>query len=231
MQSDNGSKIKINEDLWFTSESSLNEVNKKIDENGMGVCFYVSRTGKLLGVLTDGDIRRALIEKNSVDFFAYEAASENFSYGFIDQTVNDWALKIDNRIKVLPLVDRDFNLINFYSIQNITHIPISSPLLKNEEISNLANAISSGWISSTGFYVSQFEKDFSAFCQTDFATTTSNGTTALQLALLALNVGPGDEVIVPDLTFAATINAVLHCGATPVIADVCEKTWCLSADK
>ena len=60
MQTDNGSKIKINEDLWFTSKSSLNEVNKKIDENGMGVCFYVSRTGKLLGVLTDGDIRRML---------------------------------------------------------------------------------------------------------------------------------------------------------------------------
>ena len=56
----------------------------------------------------------------------------------------------------------------------------------------------------------------------------SNGTVALHLALVALGVGPGDEVIVPDLTFAATINAVLYCGATPVIVDVDRRTWCLS---
>ena len=56
----------------------------------------------------------------------------------------------------------------------------------------------------------------------------SNGTVALHLALVALNVGPGDEVIVPDLTFAATINAVLYCGATPVIVDVDRRTWCMS---
>ena len=56
----------------------------------------------------------------------------------------------------------------------------------------------------------------------------SNGTVALHLALVALGIGPGDEVIVPDLTFAATTNAVLYCGATPVIVDVDRETWCMS---
>ena len=88
----------------------------------------------------------------------------------------------------------------------------------------------SGWISSKGPYVSKFEEDFSRFVGVRHGVAVSNGTVALHLALVALGIGPGDEVIVPDLTFAATINAVLYCGATPVIVDVDRQTWCMSRE-
>ena len=84
----------------------------------------------------------------------------------------------------------------------------------------MLDAFISGWISSKGPYVKKFEEDFSRFVGVRHGVAVSNGTVALHLALVALGIGPGDEVIVPDLTFAATINAVLYCGATPVIVDV-----------
>ena len=81
------------------------------------------------------------------------------------------------------------------------------------------------WISSLGKYVTGFEEAFAEFCGTEHAVTCSNGTTALHLALLALGVKPGDEVIVPTLTYVATANAVVYCGAKPVFVDSEPETW------
>ncbi|MGA7805024.1 DegT/DnrJ/EryC1/StrS family aminotransferase, partial [Bradyrhizobium sp.] len=76
-------------------------------------------------------------------------------------------------------------------------------------------------------YIDEFEANFARYCGTDYALTVSNGTTGLHLALAALGLGPGDEVIIPDLTFVATANAVAYTGATPVLADVDADTLCL----
>jgi perosamine synthetase len=101
-------------------------------------------------------------------------------------------------------------------------IPVAQPDIGPLEEQYLLDAFRSGWISSIGEYVTRFETSFADFCGARFAIAVSNGTTALQLALLACDVGPGDEVIVPPLTFAATAAAVRHVGATPVFAD-CEE--------
>jgi perosamine synthetase len=104
-------------------------------------------------------------------------------------------------------------------------IPIMGPLIDSEEIDRVMDCLNSGWISSQGSYIPAFEKAFSAFCGTGFGIATSNGTTALHLALVTLGIGPGDEVIVPTLSFAATANVVIHAGARPVFVDVEESTW------
>ena len=104
-------------------------------------------------------------------------------------------------------------------------IPIYTPWLGQLEADYILDAVHSGWISSLGKYVSQFEEEFSAFCGTTYGVATSNGTTALHLALHALGIGPGDEVIVPALTFVASANSVAYTGARPVFADVDMETW------
>lgn len=104
---------------------------------------------------------------------------------------------------------------------------VSSPDLSGNEARYVADAIASSWISSTGAYVDRFEREFAAACGTLAAVSTGNGTAALHLAMLAHNVGPGDEVIVPSLTYIATANAVRYQGAEPVFADVDRETWCL----
>lgn len=106
-------------------------------------------------------------------------------------------------------------------------IPVAEPSFDDEEIANVTQAISSGWISSKGKFIPQFEEQFASWCGVKHGIATSNGTTALHLSLVALGVGPGDEVIVPTLTFTATANAVIYTGARPVPVDSHPLYWCM----
>jgi len=106
-------------------------------------------------------------------------------------------------------------------------IPISRPSIGARERELVLDAVDSGWVSSIGKYIDEFETAFARYCGTEFALTVSNGTTGLHLALATLGLGPGDEVIIPDLTFVATANAVAYTGATPVLADVDPDTLCM----
>lgn len=106
-------------------------------------------------------------------------------------------------------------------------IPISQPSITQLEINYVTDAVSSTWISSLGKYIDRFEAEFAQFCGTRFAICVSNGTVAIQLALTAHGIGKEDEVIMPNLSFIATANAVLHAGAKPVFADIDPFHWCI----
>lgn len=108
--------------------------------------------------------------------------------------------------------------------------PVAAPMLNGNERAYVLDCIDSTWISSKGSYIDKFEKSFSDFCSSKYALACSSGTTALHLALLAHGVGPGDEVIVPTLTFVATANAVIYCGAKPVFVDAQPRTWTLNPE-
>jgi perosamine synthetase len=110
-------------------------------------------------------------------------------------------------------------------------IPVASVDLSGNEEKYVINALRSSWISSTGEYVDRFEKEFSSLCGVRTAIGVCNGTVALHLALLALDVRPGDEVLVPSLTYIATANAVRYVGAEPVFVDVDPATWCIDPGK
>ncbi len=106
-------------------------------------------------------------------------------------------------------------------------IPVAEPVLLGNEKKYVWECLESGWISGSGKYVEAFEKEFARFCGVAHAIAVSNGTAALHVALLALGIKAGDEVIVPDLTYIASANAVTYCGAKPVFADVDSATWTL----
>ncbi len=105
------------------------------------------------------------------------------------------------------------------------NIPVAAPMLVGNEKAYVLDCLDSTWISSTGKYVERFESSFADFCGARQAISCCNGTVALHLALVALGLEAGDEVIVPTLTFVATANAVRYCGATPVFVDVDPETW------
>lgn len=102
----------------------------------------------------------------------------------------------------------------------MSRISIAQPRFDGNELKYVTDCLESTWISSVGKYISAFERTFADYCGTEYAVATTSGTTALHLALLALGVGPGDEVIVPTVTYIATANAVTYCGATVVLVDV-----------
>ena len=110
-------------------------------------------------------------------------------------------------------------------------IPVSEPDIGEREIEYVDDAVRSGWVSSHGEYISKFEKGFRSYIGTEYGLTTSNGTTALHLALSAIGIKEGDEVIVPDLTFISPVNAVLYNRAVPVLCDIDRDSWCIDTEK
>jgi perosamine synthetase len=103
--------------------------------------------------------------------------------------------------------------------------PVSAPEIGTEELTYVTECVKSGWISSLGPFVGRFERAMAEFCGVKHAVATANGTVAIHLALAALGISRGDEVIVPNLTFVATANAVTYTGAKVVLADIDPRSW------
>lgn len=113
---------------------------------------------------------------------------------------------------------------------NVKTITVGKPSLNGNEAAYVNDCLASGWLSQ-GEYVTRFERAFAERVGARHAVAVSNGTAALHLALIAANVKPGCEVIVPALTFVATVNAVRYCGGVPVFVDVNPVTWCVDPTK
>ncbi|MCW1843781.1 DegT/DnrJ/EryC1/StrS family aminotransferase [Prosthecomicrobium hirschii] len=109
-------------------------------------------------------------------------------------------------------------------------IPVYKPDLSGQERAYVLDCLESTWISGKGTYLTAFETAFATFAGAKFATAVCNGTVALHLALVALGIGPGDEVIVPTLTYVASANAIVQVGASPVFVDSLPDTWQIDPD-
>jgi perosamine synthetase len=99
-------------------------------------------------------------------------------------------------------------------------IPVCEPLIAGRELEYVLDCMRSGWISSKGKYIGEFERRFSEYCRCSEGISTTNGTSALHLALASIGIKKGDEVIVPAFTMISTVLAIVYCGATPVLVDV-----------
>jgi dTDP-4-amino-4,6-dideoxygalactose transaminase len=106
-------------------------------------------------------------------------------------------------------------------MEQMPFIPFNLPTIGSEEIDEVTDTLRSGWL-TTGPKTAQFEREFQEYVQAQHALAVNSATAALHLALAALDIGPGDEVITTPLTFCSTVNTILHVGATPVLADVGE---------
>ncbi len=115
--------------------------------------------------------------------------------------------------------------------QNSPLIPVAEPLLAGNELEYVTDCVKTGWVSSLGKYVRDFESQFAAYCDTGYGIATFNGTVALHLLAVTINLGPGDEVIMPSLTYVATANSVRYTGATPVFVDSERDTWNIDPDR
>lgn len=110
-------------------------------------------------------------------------------------------------------------------------IPVNEPLLDGNEKRYLAECIDSGWISSEGPFVERFERELAAYVGRSHAVAVCNGSLALDAAVAALDIGPGDEVILPSFTIISCAAAIVRAGATPVVVDSDPITWNMDADQ
>jgi perosamine synthetase len=110
-------------------------------------------------------------------------------------------------------------------VNDLEPIAVCEPLIGGRELEYVTDAIKTGWISSSGGYVDKFERAFAEYLGVRHAVTTTSGTTALHLALVAAGVGPGDEVMIPAFTMVATAAAVCYTGAQPVLLETDPVSW------
>ncbi len=114
-------------------------------------------------------------------------------------------------------------------MREVKPIPVAGPSITRKEIAYVADAAKNGWYEHANDYITRFEQAFAAYTGRRYAISLPSCTSALHLSLLALGIGVGDEVIVPEATWIASSAPISYVGATPVFADIDPQTWCLSA--
>ena len=216
--------------LIIDSRQSIRDALVAIDINGHGVCF-VTESEVLVGVATDGDIRRALLSDVSLECSIEEVMNKDFVSLSVNSDEKIIRQSFAASIKVIPLCDDSGRVVDIADVLRSHRIPVLEPELSGKEIEYVQDCINTNWISSQGSYVRKFEEIFNELHQGMHSLAVSNGTAALHLALVALGVSEGDEVIVPDLTFAASVNAILYCNATPVLCEIDSSTWCIDIEE
>jgi perosamine synthetase len=110
-------------------------------------------------------------------------------------------------------------------------IAVNEPRLDGRELEYVTECLRTGWISSTGRFIGGFEENWAAYCGRRYGVAVCNGTVALQLAVAALNLGPGDEVIMPAFTIISCATAAVYQGAVPVLVDSDPETWCMDVSE
>ena len=222
--------IKVHE-ISINKNTILRTALLKLNETGLGILFITDKNNKLVGIITDGDVRRFLLENGNLEAEVNKIMNTKY-ISLPSETENEEILRnINAKVKIIPLINNQNELVDYASINKIKRISVASPLLNGNELAYVTDCIRTNWISSQGKYVSKFEKDFSNYHNGLRAVSVCNGTVAIHLALIALNIGQGDEVIVPDFTFAASINAIIHAGAKPVLIDVNKNSWNIDTTK
>jgi perosamine synthetase len=212
--------------ISIASDATVRDTLETIDRGGLGTALLVGRDdGRFAGIVTDGDIRRALLAGMTLDARVAEVPRPKPSVGRVGMTTEQVAAVFSEHVRVVPLLDDDDRVADLAVFDSRARLPVAEPFLGELELRYVSECVLSGWVSSAGPFVRRFEDVFAAFCGSRHAVATSNGTTALHLVLAAIGVGPGDEVVVPTLTFVATANAVTYTGARPVLVDSERSTW------
>ena len=220
-----------NLDLFLIQfDAKLNEAFELLNKNGRGICIVVKEI-KIVGILTDGDIRRFLLKSNDLERKVEDAMNKDYLALSINSSQELVRKSFKNGIKIVPLLDDDSRVVDIADVQNSHKIPVLEPNLDGNELKYIVNCLETNWISSKGEYVKKFEKMFSSIHNDILSLSVSSGTTALHLALVSLGIGDGDEVIIPNVTFAACANAVILAGAKPVLCEINPFSWCIEINE
>ncbi len=215
--------------MLISDGSTIRDALELINQNGQGCGFVVNQENQMIGLVTDGDVRRYLLTSPQLNSSIIECMVSDFIFAWDTEPHDLTIKKLNSKVHIIPILGERREVVNYISRKNKLFIPISEPTLGRKEVEYVSDCLASGWISSSGEYIKRFENEFSQIHEGRNALAVSNGTVAIHLALVALGIGPGDEVIVPSLTFAASAAAIVHAGACPVFAD-CDEKLCIDPE-
>lgn len=221
--------VNISPNVILTS-CSVETAMRQLNQGVGGILICVNSEGVTEGVLTDGDVRRALLRGAKLGESVESIMIRDFVYGNSKNTREENLKLLNPVVRNVPILDTAGRPVDMLSWSDFLRLPITTPSLAGNELKYVADCIETVWISSQGSYISKFEKSFEQYHGGGTALCVSSGTAALHLALLAVGIGQGDEVIVPNITFGATANVVIHTGAKPIFVDVNPETYTMDTD-
>jgi len=219
------------ESFLVSEQATMREVVRALDRNGHGIVFLIDAQRRLKGVATDGDVRRGILRGLALEARAAEFMTAQPVKSRQGEPLEVLFGRMSDQVRHIPIVDQDDRVVDYATLSQVVRVPVASPSLGGNELRYVTECIVTNWISSQGTFVKEFERRVAEFCRTPHAVAVSNGTVALHLALVLEGLGPGDEVIVPALSFVATANAVRYTGATPVFVDVDPATWTINPEQ
>lgn len=200
------------------SGDSIQSVGEVMDRAGAHVAI-ITDAGRVVGVVSDGDLRRAFLKSLAIDEPIDVVMTRDFQFVEAGRMPEEVQLLV-NRYKVLPVLSSESSLVGTISSSQSTVFQVAAPDISAEDIAAVENTMQAGWISSKSFEVRAFEEEFADSLALHKGLAVANGTVALELALMALGLEAGDEVLVPAFAFAAVANAVIAVGCVPVFVDI-----------
>lgn len=217
-------------DLYVKDHDTLKLALSKLDETAQGVLFLVDQDNRFLRTVTDGDIRRLLLKECSLDSNLCELPEHpSISLPLPSTVLDAYHLMQKHEFDHVPLLDevgRPVKLIHRKELSS--NILLSSPHIGEHEQQYVQEAFTTNWVAPLGPNVDAFEKELAEYINVNAAVALSSGTAAIHLALILLDVKPGDVVFASSFTFIATINPILYQGATPVLIDSDLESWNMS---
>jgi len=219
------------EAMSLPATGTIRQAMQAINRGALGLALLIEpETKRFMGLVTDGDIRRALLNGYGLESPVSVVPRPEPKTAHVGMSLGQVATLFSDPVRVVPLLNEAGQVANLAVFDRRVRLPVAEPWLGEKELLYVTECVLTGWVSSAGEFVTCFEEIFAEFCSTRYAIATTNGTAALHLALLALDIGSGDEVIVPTLTFIATANAVTYTGARPVFVDSEPETWNMDPD-
>jgi dTDP-4-amino-4,6-dideoxygalactose transaminase len=218
------------QELYIKQNASLKTALSKLDKTAQGVLFLVDSEDCFIRTVTDGDIRRLLLKNYSLDSTLNELPEHMSKTLPVSSTIHDaYQLMKEYEFDHIPLIDekgRPIRLIHRKELSS--NILLSSPHIGEHEQQYVQEAFTTNWVAPLGPNVDAFEKEVSEYINIKSAVALSSGTAAIHLALVLLDVKPGDIVFASTFTFVATVNPILYQGAIPVLIDSDLETWNMS---
>jgi len=216
------------EKLLVLESRPLRQALEVIDATAQGLCFVVDDSGRMTGMLTDGDIRRALLGGANLQVPVRQVMRREFVRLPVGSSAETIQEALTSKIRVVPLLAEGGRPIDYASHYRVNAIELARPSFNGNELAYATDCIKSGQIATRGEYTERFEGAVAEYVHAPFAVAASSGSAALELALLALEIGSGDDVIVPAFASSAVAERVLGLGAVPVFVDVDPQSWTLN---
>lgn len=213
--------------VLIAPDATVRDALQTIDKTALGVVLVATADRQLLGLATDGDLRRAILDGRGLDECIGAVMNPAPCVGHSEDPREAVFALMDYRIRHVPVVDDARRIVDLVCFGELSKkIPWALPYIGADEETEITDSVRANWL-TMGPKVQRLERTIADYIGVKYAVAVNTGTAALDVALKVLDIAPGDEVIVPAMTYIATANAVLYQHATPVLADLDPSTLTL----